>query len=397
MALYACDFPSPSVFCPPLPKAEMAYNCAEDDCDSTFGEGYDLGDLMFFPLPVPVAGTKRSADHVLLDNAQPTGPGVPVETEHQAEHNERQGQSCSSCQPEPAADPRPSKRKASALKVGEYHALGDYSNLDHQFPTDCFEKFCQDCDADAACNSPCALPCEDTGCAKDDVCCDPHCDPAQECLDSCADPECSKISCPDIPCFCQTCNAQPCPLEELGEECISAHTPPNPSGTIYCYDDAPCHFQGGSQNFAHPTLPAYDGYQCCPQSDGSFAQGNVTAHPSCTNTPTLSPSNYTSLESVFSARSPPFHGASFNANCFLNISDDHCHVGGSLCCHGSSRECGDYSSAPQDRFDFYNLSLGQDDDALSSSTGYHIDAFGLQSGAENGYSYGYPYTTNTAR
>ncbi|KAF2654393.1 hypothetical protein K491DRAFT_693922 [Lophiostoma macrostomum CBS 122681] len=318
-----------------------------------------------FSLPsAPLAGTKRAAEHVI--DPQNTASGVAVEREHQVEHIDPRTLCCSTCCPDSPSqtlpDSRPAKRRASALKVGGYHGAtaessGSKTHTGHEFPDTCFETFCQDCDLDTTCTSPCALPCEDVECSKEDVCWDPHCDQGQECADQCVDPECTKAACPNDPCFCQQCDAQPCPLGDPNNGCHLAHTPPTATGTIFCFDNAPCHFQD-TDHFSHPHLPTYDGKPCFSQDHGLLGQCDVTVQPSHTATPGLSPSNYTSLESTFSTQSSPTPGFASSSNCFLDIASDHCHID-NACCHGPTRACGDYLGVPQGNFDLWKLSLDQ--------------------------------------
>lgn len=369
---------------PPQP-AKMAYHFLDNDCDSTFGEDFSLwDDYMFSPTSAPLAGTKRDADNIII-NPKTIGSGLPADREHQVEQTDPRTVCCSTCCPEQAsvavADGPPSKRRASAQKVAEFHnTAGGPStltlNTDLQFPEICWEEFCQ---THSACtSSPCALPCPgDAECSQEDACWDPHCDQGQQCSDQCNDPECSKSSCSNDTCFSQKCAAQPCPLGDPSNDCHLAHSAPDTSGTIYCYDNAPCHFQNG-HHFSHSNLPTYEGYQCFSQSHGSLEHCNVTAQPSNISTPVLSSSAYTPLHSTFSPQSSPTPGPGPSTNCFLNIPFDHCHLDPNTCCHGSTRAHGDFSTASQDQFEIWKLSLGSTND-LSGSNGYTMMDFGMQS------------------
>lgn len=360
----------------------MAHSYPDNDCDSTFGEDiFSWNDPMFSPLSAPLAGSKRDADNVIKES-HTTAPGLRGETEHQAEHIDPRDLCCSTCCPEqppcPAvADGRPSKRRASAQKVGEFCSTAgeasnvNISNTDHQFLDVCYETFCQDY---TPCDSPCALSCQDGGCSPEDACFDPHCDQGGECSDKCVDPECSKATCPDDPCFCQKCEAGPCPLGDPNSECHSAHTAPTATGTIYCYDSTSCHFNDGF-HFGHGHLPPYESYPCFSPSHDTLGHGNGTAGPSSTTTSIFSPSNYTSIESAFSTQPSPAPGPSSATNCFLGNPYDHCHINKISCCHGSTRLCEEYPS--QDNFDLWKLSLGQDN-GLSHANGYTPMDFGLQ-------------------
>ncbi|PSN73136.1 hypothetical protein BS50DRAFT_629207 [Corynespora cassiicola Philippines] len=353
----------------------MAYGFSDNDRDSAFGDDDFLwNDPMFSPLSAPLAGTKRDADAVRHDDAQPAPPGFTVDREHRAEHIDPQVLCCRTCPEvpccEPLSDSRPSKRRASALKVGKFHSVADeHSNFsqthdtDQQFLDTCFDKFCQGCDLETSCESPCALPCPgDAQCTEDDACFDPRCD-QRECADQCVDPECTKVSCPNDPCFCQKCHAQPCPLGDPNNECHLAHSGPTTAGTIYCYDNVPCHFQEGYHDF-NSNLGVYETYPCFTQSHVNSAY-TATAQVSSANTPVLSPGNYTSLDSTFSHPSSPAPGLGNTSQCFLNIPFDHCHIDNS-CCHGSSRACGDCPSASQNHLDIWSSSIAHGNGLASS-------------------------------
>ncbi|KAF2189809.1 hypothetical protein K469DRAFT_747803 [Zopfia rhizophila CBS 207.26] len=360
----------------------MADGHPDNDCDSTFGEDIIFWTDPMFNLSDPQAGTKRGADNV-SENLKTTVSGPTVE-EHRAEHIDPRALCCCTCPEEPdcyaTADLRPSKRRASVQKVSEFHNAqsghvdsNPNSTSDQQFLDACFDKFCQGCDFDTTCTNSCALPCNgDTECSKDDACCDPHCDQAP-CFEECVDPECTKASCPNGPCFCQKCDAQPCPLGEPGNECHLAHSAPTLSGTIYCYDNAPCHFQ--DDRFSHPKLPAYNAFPRFSQSHGPSGDYNVTTQGSNTGTPVLSPSNYTSLDS-FSNQSSPVPGPGSALNCFLNIPFDHCHID-QACCHGPVRACEECPTAPQSHYETWNPTLAQSNEFLKGSS-YPMPPFGAQ-------------------
>jgi hypothetical protein len=351
-------------------------------------EGFDeiIDFLSMFPSDAThqLAGTKRDADNVNdFESSTDPGPARQGEGGHQVEHIDPSVLCCSTCcleqHPRDAvasATARPSKRRASAQKVGEFHPSGaeEPSNLDHQFADTCFDEFCQE--SCSPCDSPCALPCEDTQCLKNDACFDPHCGPecdqGRECSDQCVDPDCTKLSCPDGPCFCQQCGAQPCPLGDPANECHLAHSAPDPTGTIYCYDNAPCHFQPESP-YEHPGLTTYEQYPCFSQ--GTMSHCNVTAGPSSIATPTLSHHNYESLDRAFSAQSSSISGPPNPSSCKLNIPWDHCHIDND-CCHLPKRGCNDFPGAPQENFDIWKLSLKQKDGFNTSGVSY--SNFGLQ-------------------
>ncbi|KAF2869766.1 hypothetical protein BDV95DRAFT_497193 [Massariosphaeria phaeospora] len=354
----------------------MADALLDNDCDSAFGDDrFFWLDPMFPPPTAPLAGTKRDADRVRDDAAQCTAPGPAADGEHQAGHIDAQVPRCRTCPDRPCcdavSDARPSKRRASVLKVGEFHgpaaaaAADDDStlswDLDQQFPDTCFAQFCQDCDLDASCDSPCALPCPGDGqCSPDDACFEAHCETTcgeRECSDQCVDPECTnKSPCATEPCYSPKCAAEPCPLGDPASDCHSAHTAPTTEGAIYCYSNGPCHFQDGYHGY-DPNLGSYETYPCFSQSHAALGQGNVT-HTSSATTPVLSPGAYTSLESAFSNQSSPTPGGTSAPECFLNIPFDHCHFDNS-CCHGSSRTCGDVPNAPQNQLDMWTSSLAQ--------------------------------------
>ncbi|KAJ4380803.1 zinc-finger protein [Didymella sp. IMI 355093] len=330
--------------------------------DSDLDEGFF--DSMFTSLAAPLAGSKRDAATLSGDDAQAqnqspsqaTGTG---QREYPAEHVNPQVLCCSHC-----PDVRPSKRRASAHKVGEFHKLTAESHppigTDQQFPDDCFEQFCQECNFDAICPPDCELACPgDDACTPDDACFDPHCSQSpQQCSDGCVDPECTKLSAPDQPCFCQKCEAPSCPLGDPNNDCHFAHSAPTNAGTIHCYDNAPCHFQDQYPGHAG-TLAQYETYPCFSSVHTHLNGDTASTHASTAPTPLLSPSNYTSLESVFTNEASPAPGqAAFAKNCFLNISGDHCHIDNS-CCHGPSRACGDHPSASQSNLDLWNTSIAQ--------------------------------------
>lgn len=333
------------------------------DNDSAFGDD----DFFWITNPMfstpAVAGTKRAADELTKAAAATSGPSAFEEHPNGTEHIDPSILCCDHC-PEPCPERRagrPTKRRASAQQVGAYHNLTADSHpidADCQFPNDCFEKFCQECNLDAPpCPPDCSVPCPaDTECSTPDACWDPHCDTKEkECADGCVDPDCTKLSCPDQTCFCQKCDVQPCPLGDPTNECHSAHTAPTTTGTIYCYDNAPCHFQEGFHG-QNSGLSAFETYPCFSHTH-TFGHGADTAtQTSSAPTPVLSHSNYTSLESAFTSEPSP--GPSNFSNCFLGVSGDHCHLDNS-CCHGAKRACGDCPSASPRQLDLWNSSTAQ--------------------------------------
>ncbi|KAL1599670.1 zinc-finger protein [Paraconiothyrium brasiliense] len=103
----------------------MAHAYQGNDRDSAYGDD----DNLFFPdpmfaLPAPLAGSKRDVNNnVILTDPKSAGQGLAADTGTWAEHGDPSAQrtrnskpGCPSCE-----DGRPSKRKASAVKVGEYH------------------------------------------------------------------------------------------------------------------------------------------------------------------------------------------------------------------------------------------------------------------------------------
>ncbi|KAF2704477.1 hypothetical protein K504DRAFT_390173 [Pleomassaria siparia CBS 279.74] len=258
---------------------------------------------------------------------------------------------------------RPAKRRASLLKVAEYHnSAGEqlsFTDTDQQF----FSEFCHDsvctspCAGEVTCNSPCLVPCRgDEQCTPDNVCYDQRCEQFG-CADGCEDPNCTKISCPDATCYCRKCGALPCPLDHLQEKCPLTHSAPTDTGTIKCFDNTTCHFQTEYHGF-DPTLSNFESYQCLNPSNQTLGKCHVD--PSSTTTPVLSPSNYTSLGSALSGQSSPASGPGLTSQCPLPTQNplDHCHRGDS-CCHGATRECGDGSSW-QNQHNMWNSSSGQD-------------------------------------
>lgn len=342
--------------------ANMADQLPENDHDSAFGEDdfFWVTDPMF--ALSPVVGTKREADQLKETHAQPSQtPGPGFENPNGIDPAILCCTHCLEPCPE-ARNVRPAKRRASAQKVGEYHHLPADSSLDVdcQFPDDCFEKFCQECNLDPVCPPDCAAACPSPDCPEEDACFDPHCKQTeQHCTDGCVDPECTKLTCPEKPCFCQKCNVRPCPLGDPNNECHLAHSAPTPVGTVYCYDNAPCHFQEEYPGHSNG-LESFETYPCfSPTHDNFNGSNNLTTTASSAATPALSHSNYTSLESVFSGELSPAPGQSaFSNNCLLNTSGDHCHIDNS-CCHGTKRACGDCPSASKQQLDFWNTSIAQ--------------------------------------
>jgi hypothetical protein len=346
--------------------ANMANSCTDCDHDSAFGDD----ELFWTNIPMfPVAGTKRDAGD-LRDDAQ-TQEGA--QGGQSQSHIDPQILCCKKCpEPCPERTVRPAKRRASAQKVAEYHNLTAAPEIDCQFPDDCFEKFCQECNLDPICPPDCAVSCPSPECAEVDACFDPHCtqkDPA--CTDGCIDPECTKITCPDKPCFCQKCDAQPCPLGDPTNECHIAHSAPTPVGTIYCYDNAPCHFQEGYHG--HNTgLASFETYPCFSQAHG-YTGDDLTTNTSSAPTPALSHSNFTSLESAFTSESSPGLKPTSFADCFLSISGDHCHIDNS-CCHGTQRACGDCPSASPHQLDLWNTSISQGNGLVNNFLNFNFNS-----------------------
>ncbi len=340
----------------------------DNDNDSAFGGDEDFLwniDAMFSPLQ-PLAGTKREVHH-LGDDVLATAQGQPLASvevglslgskAYPSEHIDPRVLCCTHC-PEPCPEPcnqRPSKRRASATKVGEYHNLAVDLNTstDCQFLEQCFDKFCRECMMESPCPPDCASPCRGDSCPEDEACFDPHCSQSPpECADGCVDPECTKLACPDQPCFCQKCDAQPCPLGDPNNECHFSHTAPTPVGTIYCYDNAPCHFQEGYHGH-HDDL-MFESYPCFSQNHAFTGVDNITATGA--TAPTLSRSNFDSLDHGFINGSPSEPTQANFSNCYLNISSEHCHLDGA-CCHGANRACGDTSLTPKQQMDLWNTAM----------------------------------------
>jgi hypothetical protein len=318
----------------------MTYDPAENDCDSAFGDDPLLWADYMFPPVLPLAGSKRDAGSDAIVNGEPAASEAPE---------------------------RPPKRKATGDFHGQSHA-NLTSNIVPQFPDTCFETFCQGCDWEPpSCTSPCALPCSGDECTPDDACWDPNCESScthtpcdqrsPSCADDCVDPECTKLSDTEDPCCCQACDAPPCPLEP---ECHSAHTAPTTDGTIFCYDTAPCHFQEGLHGY-NPVLSGYETYPCYSQAHGITSQAYDETQASSVATPALSAGNYTSLESTLDDDLSPLPGsyAPNEAHCLLDIAGEHCHIPPQTCCHGDSRGCGDFPTAPQEDLDVWYQSIAQ--------------------------------------
>ncbi|KAH3918526.1 hypothetical protein HBI56_134660 [Parastagonospora nodorum] len=317
--------------------------------------------------PPAIAGTKRDAEGLRETSAasgsNPGPSSQPKEDNVGSEHIDPSILCCNHC-PEPCPEARggrPAKRRASAQKVGAYHNLNTETHpidADCQFPDDCFEKFCQECNLDAPCPEDCVVPCPaEDECSTPDACFDPHCDTKEkECGDGCVDPDCTKLSCPEKPCFCQACEVQPCPLGEPTNECHFAHTAPTTTGTVYCYDHAPCHFQEDYHHGHNDGLASFESYPCFSNTHGFMNSSDTMTQASSAPTPVLSHSNYTSLESAFTSEPSP--GPSNFSNCFLGVSGDHCHIDNS-CCHGPKRACGDCTIGSPGQLDLWNSSMTQ--------------------------------------
>ena len=345
--------------------AKMANNCADCDRDSAFGDDDDFWTTNpMFSLGAPVTGTKRAADNLKDDAARTRGQSTPSQLEHGTQPVDP-SLCCTRC-PE-TCDVRSTKRRASALKVAEYHELTTESHTgldtDCSFPDDCFEKFCQECNLEPSCPP---APCPDDNCPdvcpadcpEDDACFDPRCTQKDEhCTDDCIDPQCTKIACPDQVCCCQKCNAQPFALPGTQHECHFAHSAPTSVGTVYCYDSAPCHFQEGFHG-QDDGLSSFETYPCFSQTHGyNTIADDLTTIASSAPTPALSHSNYTSLESAFTTEPSPGPGQTiFPPHCYLDVAGDHCHIDNS-CCHGSQRACGDAPSASQQQLELWNSSI----------------------------------------
>lgn len=352
---------------------KMTNSCVDCDRDSAFGDD-DYLRAAESMLPTPGGGTKRDATELRDDapkSTQKTGPSL--------EEYPLDPQLCCNRCPEncpEALDVRPAKRKASAHKVGEFHpSAADSHHVlepDGPFPDDCFEKFCQECNLEPSSHLDCSVQCPADDCAEDDACFDPRCAQENEhCTDSCIDPECTKVASPDQPCFCQKCNAHPCPMGDPNNECHFAHTAPTPVGTVYCYDHAPCHFQQGL-HCHQDSLSSFETYPCFSQNHGLHPLDDVTTASSAP-TPALSHSNYTSLESAFTAeQSPGPVKTALPPHCFLNVVGDHCHID-NLCCHGPRRACGDAPSASQQQLDLWDASVAQGNGLASNlmNFGFH--------------------------
>lgn len=320
--------------------------------------------------PPPLASAKRSAD-ALVEASRPAAPGLGLHTEYRSEHVDPRQICCSrpNCCPEladcDAVIERPSKRAALSLKPGDH--AGGHPNAEIEseqaFLDKCYETFCYEC-------PPCASP----KCAPSEVCFDPHCAQGDECADQCSDPACSKGYCPEAPCYCSKC----CPLASCvgdlsAQECHINHAAPDTSGSAYCFNNAPCHFNEYNHHF---TAPAYDGYQCSFGGNSALAQCNVTAQPSVQSTPALSPGTYTSLGSAFSSESSPFLGPGAVQSCLLNIPDAHCHKDNS-CCHEPLQSCEQNLLLPQNQLGCGNFTTGQE-----TKGGYGDNCFSFSYGTQ---------------
>jgi hypothetical protein len=352
------------------------------DHDSAFGDDdqFWLANPMF-STPA-VAGAKRDAGDLTAED--PTSLGQTKDIDALID-------CCDKC-PAPCPEGRavrPTKRRASAQKVAAYHNLTAEHPIDAdcQFPDDCFEKFCQECSLDAACPPECVVPCPaDAECSTPDACWDPHCDTKEvPCTDGCVDPDCTKLSCPEATCYCQKCGAQPCPLGDPTNECHFAHTAPTTTGTVYCYDTAPCHFQEGLHG-NNDSLASFETYPCFSHTHGFMNNSDNATQPSSAPTPVLSHSNYTSLESAFTSEASP--GPSNFSNCFLGITGDHCHIDNS-CCHGSKRACGDCSTGSPSQLDIWNSSMAQGNGLANNFMNFGLSSMPTSPMSANPFGNGY--------
>ncbi|KAJ4332136.1 zinc-finger protein [Didymella glomerata] len=218
--------------------------------DPDLDEGFF--DSMFTSLAAPLAGSKRDA-------ATLSGTG---QREYPAEHVNPQVLCCSHC-----PEVRPSKRRASAHKVGEFHKLTAESHppigTDQHFPDDCFEQFCQDWDPN--------------------------------------------------------------------NDCHFAHSAPTGTGTIFCYDNAPCHFQEQYPSHTGPlahyeTYPCFSSAHTHLNGDTTSTHASTAPTPLLSPSNYTSLESAFTSES-----SPVPGQAAFANNCFLNISGDHCHIDNSCC------------------------------------------------------------------
>lgn len=308
----------------------------------------------------PVAGSKREADYLTDKDAQsPQAAGPGCENRNGIDPAVL---CCDHC-PVPCPETRnlhAAKRRASAQRVGEYHTLAAEPSLDAdcQFPDDCFEKFCQECNLDSVCQSDCAVACPSPDCPDDNACFDPRCKQSEKhCDDGCVELHCSKLISPEKPCFCLKCQPQPCSLADPNYECYLAHSAPTSAGTIYCYDNAPCHFQEPYRRHG-PGLVSFETYPCFSPAPNYnvTTQDDFHTIASSATTPALSHSNYNSLNSVFSGEPSPSPAQPTLANCFLDIAGDHCHIDNS-CCHGPKRACGEMTCTSPQQLEVWNTSM----------------------------------------
>ncbi|CAI6240139.1 unnamed protein product [Periconia digitata] len=299
-------------------------------------------------------------------------------------------------------DARPSKRIASVVDVGAFHTAVDEADLgglesgDH-FPDICFEKFCQDCNwetscdspCDSPCNSPCVVPCSEPECEQE-ACWDPHCDnqcdevqcdqqycvhkghcDQQPCNDQCVDPECTKLSGTNDPCFCHSCEVQSCPLGKPNDECHMAEpglsTPSKDA--LHCFDSATCRLQDQGSELRQGMLP-YESYPCYLTSHNAWDNSHSITHTSYADTPSLS--CHTPLDSVFSEHlSPASKQAPNTGSCFLNIPAEHCHIDNS-CCHGEARACGEDPTAPSEYLSLLQKSMAPGNALADSFTDFGL-------------------------
>ncbi|PVI02080.1 hypothetical protein DM02DRAFT_641540 [Periconia macrospinosa] len=337
------------------------------DHDSAYEDDDLLWSSFMLPSPPSLVGTKRSADvHDPKTTAQ----------------SSTSARDCRACENagcfNSLTDVRPSKRIASAIDVGAFHTSGDEPvggscEPEEQFPDICFEKFCQDCSWETPCNSP--SQCDQQYCVQKG-----HCD-QQPCADLCVDPECTKQSGNNDPCFCQSCDVQPCPLGNPSEEChvTQPGLPTSAANAIYCYDSASCSLPHEGNGLNTGLLP-FETYPCYLPSHNAMDNDYSTAHTSNAATPPLS--CHTPLDSVFSAQPSPAPNQPYtNGACFLNIPAEHCHIDNS-CCHGETRACGEDPTAPSEYLDLFQKSLAPVNDLANNFTDF-------------GLAYGFPLQTQS--
>ncbi|KAJ4301872.1 zinc-finger protein [Kalmusia sp. IMI 367209] len=326
----------------------MAHAFQGNDCDSAYGgDDYHSWPDPMFPVPAPLAGSKRDANSAIVSEPKSTAPGLAADTGIWAEQGDPSAQStrdskpgCPSCE-----DGRPSKRKAAAVRVGEYHNVAadqPTTNSDQQFPDLCFEQFCQGVPKKTHAGTPIARKY----------------------------PAPITVSIP---------NARRRPTSTIRASVRSAmlnHV--HLEIRITSVTSLTLRLLGQAPSTATTT------------HDVTSRKGNTGMILSCLGTKpirvTLRLMNRWSI--LMEPLTPLVWLHPYYRPCYLNIPIEHCHIDNS-CCHGESRACGDCPTAPQEHLDVWNASIAEGNGLANNflnfglHTGQPATAFSLGSSNHN--------------